>query len=147
MSPRLGALCSFRRRRPEEIEAHGHWTRLGRDYRVNQQEKARRLGVGQGPRMGDPAMGWGSVRASAPMDPHDKVAGVIRGGDGGLGRHPPRMVSCDSLGPDLVIPPGGTHGEGWIIGAPRLVLHDLLTGSKLFGVPGGGPAILSSEGL
>jgi acetyltransferase-like isoleucine patch superfamily enzyme len=76
-----------------------------------------------------------SISAGVQIYTHDTVDWAISGGERPPERKPTRIGSRCYLGPNVVIASGVTIGDGCIIGAGSLVLHDIPAGSKAFGTP------------
>lgn len=76
-----------------------------------------------------------SISAGVQIYSHDSVAWARSGGTAPLERAPVVIGDRCYLGPQTVVAKGVTIGSGCVIGACSLVLHDLPSDSKAFGVP------------
>ena len=76
-----------------------------------------------------------SISAGVQLYSHDTVLWAISGGTSSPTRSPTRIGSRCYIGPNAVIAKGVTIGDGCIIGAGSLVLHDIPAGSKAYGTP------------
>ena len=133
------------------------------DYFVDRREKARLLGFGEGASIYDSALvigdvkvgqqtwigphtvldgaggleigDWCSISAGCQIYSHDTVAWALSAGEVGPEHESTRIGSRCYLGPNTVVAKGVTIGDGCVIGANSLVIHDLPSGSKAFGNP------------
>jgi acetyltransferase-like isoleucine patch superfamily enzyme len=133
------------------------------DYLSDRWEKARYLGFGEGTSIYDSSLVLGDVRvgkntwvgpftlldgsgvleigdfcsisAGVQIYTHDTVAWAVSGGVKAAERAATHIGSRCYLGPNTVVAKGVTIGDGCIIGACSLVLHDVPAGSKAYGVP------------
>lgn len=133
------------------------------DCVVDRWEKARRLGFGEGTSIYDSAVVIGdvtvgrntwigpftvldgsggleigdtcSISAGVQIYSHDSIRWALSGGQAEYERSPTRIGSRCYIGPNTVIARGVTIGDGCLIGAGSLVLDDVPSGSKAFGVP------------
>jgi len=133
------------------------------DYVVDRWEKARLLGFGEGASIYDSSLVLGDVRvgehtwvgpftvldgsggleigaycsisAGVQIYSHDTVAWALSGGREGPEQTPTRIGSRCYLGPNTIVARGVTIGDGCVIGACSLVLHDVPAGSKAWGTP------------
>jgi acetyltransferase-like isoleucine patch superfamily enzyme len=146
-------------------DVDGRWRRtlpLG-DYVVDRWEKAHLLGFGEGASIYDSALVIGDVKVGAhtwigpftildgsggltigaycsisagvQLYSHDTVRWAVTGGEAPPERAPTHIGSRCYLGPNTVVVKGVTIGDGCVVGANSLVLHDLPAGSKAFGTP------------
>ena len=143
------------------------------DHVSDRWEKARFLGFGKGASiydsslvLGDVKVGEGtwigpntildgsggleigafcSISAGVQIYSHDTVRWALSGGKAEAERAPVRIGSRCYIGPLTVIAKGVTIGDGCVIGANSLVLHDVPAGKKAFGTPcrvmGDAPAV------
>lgn len=88
-------------------------------------------GSGGGLVIGDHA----TVSAGVQIYTHDTVDRTLSGGVAPATHAPTRIGARTYLGPNVVVAKGVTIGEGCVIGANSLVLHDVPDGSKAFGTP------------
>jgi acetyltransferase-like isoleucine patch superfamily enzyme len=133
------------------------------DYFVDRWEKARLLGFGEGSSIYDSALVLGdvqvgkstwigpftildgsgglsigdccSISAGVQIYTHDSKKWAISGGKADYEREPTKIGSRCYIGPQTVIAKGVTIGDGCVIGANSLVLSDIPSGSKAYGVP------------
>jgi acetyltransferase-like isoleucine patch superfamily enzyme len=76
-----------------------------------------------------------SISAGVHIYTHDTVRWALSGGRRRYERAPTRIGSRCYVGPLTVIAKGVTIGDGCVIGAHSLVLHDIPAGSKALGIP------------
>lgn len=134
------------------------------DYVVDRWERARRLNFGEGASIYDSSLVFGdvtvgaqtwvgpntvldgsggrleigstcSISAGVQIYTHDTVAWALTGGQSGPATAPTTIGSRCYIAPMTVVAMGVTIGEGSIIGAHSLVLHDIPAGSKAYGTP------------
>jgi acetyltransferase-like isoleucine patch superfamily enzyme len=133
------------------------------DYLVDRWEKARKLGFGEGASIYDSSLVLGdvtvgahtwvgpftvldgsggleigshcSISAGVQIYSHDTVDWATSGGTADPARAATRIGSNCYLGPNTIVARGVKIGDGCVIGAQSLVLHDLPAGSKAYGVP------------
>lgn len=133
------------------------------DYIVDRWEKATLLGFGDGTSIYDSALVLGdvkvgkntwigpfvvldgsgglaigdncSVSAGVQVYSHDSVNWAVSGGKAQYEKAPTKIGNCCYIGPNTVIAKGVSVGDGCIIGANSLVLHDIPANSKAYGVP------------
>ena len=149
----------------QQMQVLEHWNRslpFG-DYIVDRWQKARDLGFGEGSSIYDSALVLGdvmvgkntwvgpftvldgsgglqigeycSISAGVQIYTHDTVQWAITGGAHFTERAPVSIGNRCYIGPNTVIAKGVTIGEGSVIGANSLVLHDVPENSKAFGTP------------
>jgi acetyltransferase-like isoleucine patch superfamily enzyme len=156
----LKALWLARRR---EVDGRYKRTLPFGDYVVDRWEKARELGFGEGTSIYDSALVLGDVKvgrdtwigpfvvldgsgglvigshcsisAGVQIYTHDTVRRAVSGGQAPIERRPTVIGSNCYLGPQTVVAKGVHIGDGCVIGANSLVLHDLPAGSKAYGTP------------
>lgn len=161
--PLLRQLRDLWKRLQKQVDSEWNRTLPLGDYIVDRFEKARRLGFGEGSSiydsslvLGDVSVGNGtwigpftvldgsggltigshcSISAGVHVYTHDTVAWAVSGGKSDPERSPVRIGSRCYVGPHTVVAKGVTIGDGCVIGAGSLVLHDIPAGSKAFGVP------------
>lgn len=160
----LTELAEFWRRRRAEVHAKWNRTLPFADYVVDRWEKAQLLGFGAGTSIYDSSLVLGDVRvgehtwigpntvldgtgggleigshcsisAGVQIYTHDTVAWALSGGVEPASRAPTRIGSRCYIGPLTVVAMGVTIGDGSVIGAHSLVLHDIPPNSKAFGTP------------
>lgn len=160
----LGDLRELWSTRRGEVDAQWRRTLPLADYVVDRWEKARALGWGEGTSVYDSALIIGDVRVGAhtwigpstvldgsggglvigdhctlsagvQVYTHDTVERTLSAGASPTTTAPTRLGDRVYVGPQTVIAKGVTIGDGCVIGAHSLVLHDVPTGSKAFGVP------------
>ncbi len=159
----LDRLIDFWRKRQMEIAARWKRTLPLGDYVVDRWEKARVLGFGEGTSvydnvliLGDVSVGahtWigpntildGSggltigdhccISAGVQIYSHDTVRRTLTAGEAPIDYAPTRIGSRVYLGPSVTVARGVQIGDGSVIGAHSLVLHDVPPNSKAFGVP------------
>jgi acetyltransferase-like isoleucine patch superfamily enzyme len=87
-----------------------------------------------------------SISAGVQIYTHDTVRWALSGGKHEAERAPVKIGSRCYIGPHTVIAKGVTIGDGCVVGAQSLVLHDIPAGKKAFGTPcrvmGDAPAVL-----
>jgi acetyltransferase-like isoleucine patch superfamily enzyme len=133
------------------------------DYLSDRWEKAQYLGFGEGTSIYDSSLVIGDVRvgchtwigpftlldgsggleigdfcsvsAGVQLYTHDTVRWAVSGGVERATRRATRVGSRCYLGPNTVVAKGVTIGEGSVIGAGSLVLHDIPAGSRAYGTP------------
>lgn len=133
------------------------------DYVVDRWERARLLGFGEGSSIYDSSLvladvrvgehtwigpftvldgsggltigSYCSISAGVQVYTHDSVAWALSGGESDYELAPTRIGSRCYIGPNSVIARGVSIGDGSVIGASSLVLHDIPAGSKAFGTP------------
>ena len=76
-----------------------------------------------------------SISTGVQIYTHDSIHWAISGGKREVERAPSRIESRCYIGPNTVIAKGVTVGEGSLIGAMSLVLHDIPKNSKVYGIP------------
>ena len=149
----------------QQMQVRVNWNRslsFG-DYIVDRWQKARDLGFGEGSSIYDSALVLGDVKvgkntwigpftvldgsaglevgeycsisAGVQIYTHDTVQWAISGGVHPPERAPVSIGNRCYVGPNTVIAKGVTIGEGSVIGANSLVLHDIPVNSKAFGTP------------
>lgn len=159
----LSQLLTFWKNR--RVEVARQWNRalpFG-DYIVDRWDKARWLGFGEGTSVYDNVLILGDVEvgrntwigpnvvldgsggltigddcciaAGVQIYSHDTVRKTLSGGRAPTDHAPTRIGSRVYVGPATTIARGVTIGDGSVIGAHSLVLHDVPPGSKAFGVP------------
>lgn len=156
----LKALWLARRR---EIDARYKRTLPLADYVVDRWEKARELGFGEGTSiydsvlvLGDVTVGRGSwigpfvvldgsggltigshcsISAGVQIYSHDTVRWAATGGGAPPDRAPTVIGDNCYIGPQTVVAKGVRIGDGCVVGANSLVLHDLPPRSKAWGTP------------
>ncbi len=159
----LGNLKGFWQERRRAVDAKFRRTLPFGDYVVDRWEKARELGFGEGTSIYDSALVLGEVRVGAntwigpgvvldgsgglsigshcsisagvQVYSHDTVRWALSGGSAPSERSPTSIGNNCYIGPLTVIARGVTIGDGCVIGAHSLVLHDIPAGSKAFGSP------------
>jgi acetyltransferase-like isoleucine patch superfamily enzyme len=133
------------------------------DYFSDRWEKARYLGFGEGTSIYDSSLVLGDVKVGkhtwigpftvldgsggleigdfcsistgVQIYTHDTVAWALSGGARGPDRAATKIGSRCYLGPSAIVVKGVTVGDGSVIGAGSLVLHDIPAGSKAYGSP------------
>ncbi len=133
------------------------------DYFSDRWEKARYLGFGEGTSIYDSALVLGDVKvgrhtwigpstvldgsgglsigdhcsisAGVQIYTHDTMEWALSGGARGAVRAATKIGSRCYLGPNAIVVKGVTIGDGSVIGAGSLVLHDIPAGSKAYGSP------------
>lgn len=133
------------------------------DYVVDRWEKAKELGFGEGSSIYDSAIVFGdvkvgdntwigpsvvldgsggleigshcSVSAGAQIYSHDSVKWAISAGASEYEYAKTVIRDNCFIGPNTIISKGVTIGNGCIIGANSLVLHDIPSDSKAYGTP------------
>ncbi len=156
-------IAAFQRMRDEETASK--WNRhlpFG-DYVLDRWERARHMGFGEGTSIYDSSLVLGNVKvgssvwigpftvldgsggleigdfcsisAGVQIYSHDSVQWAVSGGTAPYQYGPVRIGSRCYIGPNAIIAKGVTIGDGCIIGAQSLVLHDIPAGSKAYGVP------------
>lgn len=156
----LRALWTARRR---EVEAQYKRSLPLADYVVDRWQKARELGFGEGASIYDSVLVLGDVKvgrhtwigpfvvldgsggleigshcsisAGVQVYSHDTVRWAVSGGAAPVEHAPTSIGSNCYLGPNTVVAKGVRIGDGCIVGANSLVLHDLPNGSKAWGTP------------
>ncbi|HEX7071080.1 MAG TPA: acyltransferase [Rhodothermales bacterium] len=159
----LDQLLAFWRRRRAEVAREWKRTLPFGDYVVDRWEKARLLGFGDGTSIYDNVLVLGDVKVGAntwigpntvldgsggltigdhccisagvQIYSHDTVNRTLTAGAAPIDHAPTRLGSRVYVGPSTTIAKGVTIGDGCVIGAHSLVLHDLPPNSKAFGVP------------
>lgn len=149
--------------RQKEVDRHWNRTLPFADYIVDRWDKARLLGFGEGTSVYDNALILGNVTvgeqtwigpntvldgtggltigshcdisAGVQIYTHDTVRRTVSGGAEPVLYAPTQIGSRCYIGPGTIIAKGVTIGDGCIIGANSLVLHDIPAGSKAFGTP------------
>lgn len=157
------ALKAFYTKRSAEVAAQWHRALPFGDLVADRWERARALGFGSGTSIYDSALVLGdvqvgehtwigpftvldgsgglsigsycSISAGVQLYSHDTVLWAVSGGVAEPDRAPTRIGSRCYIGPNTVVAKGVTIGDGCVIGAGSLVLHDIPMGSKAFGVP------------
>lgn len=76
-----------------------------------------------------------SISAGVQIYTHDTVRSAVTGGKEPYQHAPTRIGNNCYLGPQAVVAKGVTIGDGAIVGANSLVLHDVPAGMKAFGTP------------
>lgn len=151
--------------REQSLSVRARWDRslpMG-DYVFDRWQKAADLGFGEGTSIYDSSLVLGNVRvgkntwigpftvldgsggleigdhcsvsAGVQIYTHDSVEWATSGGTGEIDRAPVRIGSRCYLGPNVVVAKGVSIGDGCVIGANSLVLHDIPPGMKAFGTP------------
>lgn len=161
--PLLRQLRDLWKRLQKQVDSERDRTLPLGDYVVDRFEKARLLGFGEGSSIYDSSLVLGDVRvgketwigpftvldgsggltigshcsisAGVHVYTHHTVAWAVSGGKSDPERSPVRIGSRCYIGPHTVIAKGVEIGDGSVIGAFSLVLHDIPAGSKAFGVP------------
>lgn len=159
----LRALRAFWLERRREVHARFKRSLPFADYVVDRWEKAKELGFGEGTSVYDSVLVLGevtvgrdtwigpfvvldgsgglqigsncSISAGVQVYTHDTVEWALSGGKAPAERAPTRIGDKCYIGPNTVIAKGVTIGNGCVIGASSLVLHDIPAGSKAFGTP------------
>ncbi len=149
----------------QRMQVRENWNRSlpFADYIVDRWQKARDLGFGEGCSIFDSALVLGdvmvgkntwvgpftvldgsgglqigeycSISAGVQIYTHDTVQWAITGGEHSPERAPVSIGNRCYIGPNTVIAKGLTIGDGSVIGANSLVLHDVPGNSKAFGTP------------
>lgn len=156
----LRALWTSRRR---EVDAQHQRTLPLADYVVDRWQKARELGFGEGTSIYDSVLVLGEVKVGShtwigpfvmldgsgglqigshcsistgvQIYSHDTVRWAVTGGSAPVERAPTVIGSNCYLGPNTVVAKGVRIGDGCVVGANSLVLHDLPARSKAYGTP------------
>lgn len=159
----FNALREFWQYRQREIHAQWNRTLPFGDCVVDRWEKARALGFGEGASIYDSAIvigkvtvgektwigpnvildgsggleigGYCSISAGVHIYSHDSVAWAVSGGVAPHVHAATKIGSRCYIGPMTVVAKGVVIGDGSVVGAHSLVLHDIPAGSKCFGVP------------
>ena len=146
-----------------DVDARWQRTLPMADYLVDRWEKAKALGFGERASiydsavvMGDVSVGehtwigpftvldgtggleigsYCSVSTGVQIYSHDSVQWALSGGKAEIERAPTHIGSRCYIGPNAIITKGVTIGDGSIIGANSLVLHDVPPGSRALGNP------------
>ncbi|MDB5861444.1 MAG: hypothetical protein JWQ76_5133 [Ramlibacter sp.] len=134
------------------------------DYVADRWERAREMGFGEGSSVYDSVLVLGDVKVGAKtwigpfvvldgsggglsigdhcsisagvqIYTHDTVRSAVSGGAEPYEHAPTRIGNRCYLGPQAVVAKGVTIGDGAVIGANSLVLHDVPAGVKAFGTP------------
>lgn len=133
------------------------------DYLVDRWEKAQAMGFGEGSSIYDSALVIGdvqvgthtwigpftvldgagglrigtycSISAGVQIYTHDSVQWSLSGGQQPMSYAPTHIGDRCYLGPNVIVAKGVTIGEGSVIGANSLVLHDIPPHSKAHGTP------------
>ena len=157
------ALRAFYDRRSAEVSSRWNRSVPFGDLVVDRWERARTLGFGTGASIYDSSLVLGdvtvgehtwigpftvldgsgnlsigaycSISAGVQIYSHDTVLWAVSGGTASAQRAPTRIGSRCYIGPNVVVAKGVTIGDGCIIGAGSLVLHDIPADSTAFGVP------------
>lgn len=163
MNDLLAQLRGFLRQRRDEIDARFQRTLPFGDYVSDRWEKARMLGFGEGTSIYDSAHVFGavtvgcgtwigpftvldgsgglsignhcSIAAGVQIYTHDTIDWALSGGTAEAPRAPTRIGNNCYIGPNAVVAKGVTIGDGAVIGANSLVLHDVPAGAKAYGTP------------
>jgi acetyltransferase-like isoleucine patch superfamily enzyme len=163
VSPMLDRLREFFRDRRAEVKAGFDRTLPFGDYVSDRWEKAAALGFGEGSSVYDSAHIFGDVKvgrntwigpftildgsgglsigdncsisAGVQIYSHDTVEWATSGGAAPYEKARTRIGNNCYIGPNAVIAKGVTIGDGAIIGAGSLVLSDVRSGAKAWGVP------------
>lgn len=156
----LKALWLARRR---EVDARHRRTLPLADYVVDRWEKARELGFGEGSSVYDSVLVLGdvqvgahtwvgpfvvldgsgglrigshcSISAGVQIYSHDTVDWAISGGRVSTTHAATHIGNHCYIGPSCVVAKGVSIGDGCVIGANSLVLHDIEAGSRAWGTP------------
>jgi acetyltransferase-like isoleucine patch superfamily enzyme len=156
----LKALWLARRR---EVDQRHRRTLPLADYVVDRWDKARELGWGEGSSVYDSVLVLGdvqvgahtwvgpgvvldgsgglsigshcSISAGVQIYSHDTVDWAISGGRSPTTHAPTHIGNRCYIGPSCVIAKGVRIGDGCVIGANSLVLHNVEAGSKAWGTP------------
>ncbi len=156
-------LTSLLSRLREDVNAKWSRTLPFGDYFVDRWQKAERLGFGKGTSIydsslviGDVVVGentwigpqtvldgsggleigsWCSISTGVQIYSHDTVLWALSGGDAEAERAATKIGSRCYIGPNSVIAKGVTIGDGCLIGAGSLVLEDVPSGMRAFGMP------------
>lgn len=159
----LEQLQTFLAGRRSEIDERYHRTLPFGDYVSDRWEKATALGFGEGSSIYDTAHVFGdveigpntwvgpftildgsgglrigahcSISAGVQIYTHDTVKWAQTGGMAEYVYAPTRIGDNCYIGPQSVIAKGVTIGDGAVIGAMSLVLHDIPPGATAFGTP------------
>ena len=152
----------FRRRR--EVDERWKRTLPFGDYVVDRWQRARELGFGEGASIYDSVLVLGDVKVGArtwigpfvvldgsgggltigencsisagvQLYTHHTVQWAISNGASPAERAPTRIGNRCYLGPNTIVAKGVTIGDGAVVGANSLVLHDIPAGAKAFGTP------------
>lgn len=156
-------LLDFQEVRRAEVTAR--WSRHlpFADYVEDRWERARNMGFGEGTSIYDGALVLGDVKvgrhvwigpwtvldgsggieigdycsisAGVQIYTHDSVQWALTGGKAPYAHAPVRIGSRCYIGPNAVIAMGVTIGDGCVVGAGSLVLHDVPAGMKAWGTP------------
>ena len=164
MSGLLEQLRAFFHLRRNEVDAQYHRTLPFGDYISDRWDKAIMLGFGDGTSIYDSAHVFGavsvgrktwigpftildgsggglvigdycSISAGVQIYTHDTVAWSVSGGKDEYQKAPTRIGNNCYLGPNTIIAMGVTIGDGVVIGANSLVLHDIPSNSTAYGNP------------
>lgn len=163
MSGLLDQLRALWDARRSQVAAEYRRTLSFGDYVVDRWEKARSLGFGEGTSIYDSALVFGDVQVGAgtwigPFTVLDGSGGLMIGGScsisagvqvyshdtlawatsGGVAPYeyaPTRIGDRCYIGPNTIVAKGVTIGDGAVIGANSLVLHDIPPGMKAYGSP------------
>lgn len=150
--------------RRKEVDARWNRSLPLADYVVDRWERAREMGFGEGTSVYDSVLVLGDVKVGAKtwigpfvvldgsggglvigdhcsisagvqIYTHDTVRAAVSGGAEPYEHAPTRIGNRCYLGPQTVVAKGVTIGEGSVVGANSLVLHDIPPGVKAFGTP------------
>lgn len=159
----LQQLRDLWRDRRDAVDAEFRRTLPLGDYVVDRWGKAQALGFGQGASVYDSVHVFGdvnvgmntwigpfvildgsggleigancSISAGVQIYTHDSVQWAVTGGRAEYEYAPTKIGNNCYVGPNTIIARGVTVGDGSVIGANSLVLHDIPTGSRAFGTP------------
>jgi len=159
----LDQLRALFRARRDEVDARFKRTLPFGDYVSDRWEKARMLDFGEGTSVYDSAHVFGEVRvgkhswigpftildgsggltigdhcsisAGVQIYTHDTVAWATSGGAEPHANAPTRIGNRCYLGPNTIVAKGVTIGDGAVVGANSLVLHDIPPGATAYGSP------------
>lgn len=159
----LHRLIDFWRSRQAEFASKWNRSLPFGDYIVDRWKKARVLGFGEGTSVYDNVLVLGDVvvgehtwigpntildgtgglsigdhcciSAGVQIYSHDTVDRTLTAGEAPVAYSPTRIGSRVYIGPSVTIARGVRIGDGAVIGAHSLVLHDIPAGSKAFGIP------------
>ena len=149
--------------RRREVDAQWKRSLPFGDYVVDRWQRAREMGFGEGTSVYDSVLVLGDVKVGAKtwigpfvvldgsgglsigdhcsisagvqLYTHDTVKSAISGGALPYERAPTRIGHRCYIGPQTVVAKGVTIGDGAVIGANSLVLHDVPAGMKAYGTP------------
>lgn len=159
----LNQLRDLWKERQSEVSQKWQRTLPFGDYVVDRWERARTLGFGEGTSIYDSSVVLGDVKvgkntwigpfsvldgsggleigsncsisSGVQIYSHDSINWALSGGTAKYDYAPTVIGSNCYIGPQTVIARGVKIGDGCLIGAHSLVLEDIPSGSKAFGVP------------